>query len=247
MSSFSQKRRLTVKTILFFLLILNIGWFGLLIFNRFLFYNSNEIKGARELGLFCLYFFGILLCLVLSGFELRLINEKKFRILSIETKIDYFARLATFGIAMLLAYVEVNVEIQKIILLCEAILLCCYELIFIAIRNKDIIIIVDWTNKFYNKGKEDKILMIKDNKYNLLVSFYFVSLCILLFFAVGLFEVSIPIIICSIVFCFISIISLFAYMMRVRNKKADVLTFLSAIGIVLVLSMSYFVSIYLLH
>ena len=36
-------------------------------------------------------------------------------------------------------------------------------------------------------------------------------------------------------------------MMRVRNKKADVLTFLSAIGIVLVLSMSYFVSIYLFH
>lgn len=166
MKRFEEKARFSASGIFIILLLLNVFWYGLLIFNRFEFANTEEIQGAEEFGLFCAYFFALLLCIVLSGFELRLIDEHRHRVYNMEAKIDYFLRLATFGLSMLLAAVGVTVKNQIIAMVCELVLLSTYELIFIVLLSKRKEVIIDWTNRFYIRySKEQKAENAPTNDY----------------------------------------------------------------------------------
>lgn len=244
MKSFNDKTKFNVKGIYLILLMLNTFWFGLLIFNRLNFANSDTVQGAKEFGLFCLYFFSLLTCIILSGFELRLINENKHRVFKIEAKVDYFVRLTTFGLSMLLAALNLSVKNQIIAMLCEFAMLTMYELIFIVLRCKEKVIIVDWTNKFYisrsnENSSVNNVVKHSEVKLNIFKSIYFIGLIILTFFAVGI--VAIPI------WSIIIIISFYAtgvFLLIFYKIGCKLLPILSGIGTIIVLAASYFVSIY---
>lgn len=251
MKRFEEKARFSASGIFIILLILNVFWYGLLIFNRFEFANTEEIQGAKEFGLFCAYFFALLLCIVLSGFELRLIDEHRHRVYNMEAKIDYFLRLATFGLSMLLAAVGVTVKNQIIAMVCELVLLSTYELIFIVLLSKQKEVIIDWTNRFYIRySKEQKAENAPTNvndpdknfaavKLNILRTIYFVSLIILTFFAVGIFEVHIGVLVSACVLYAIGVVLLSLY-----KVGKNLLASLSGVGTLVILTASYFVSIY---
>ena len=245
MKKFAEKRRYPTYCIFLFLLGIDILWFGMLIFNRFFFAEGADgINGARQLGLFCIYFFSILLCIVLSGFELRLIDENRKRAIGVGTKIDCLARFGTFGSAMLLAALKVAVKDQIIAMACEFVLMAASECVLFVVLHRGEKVIIDWTNAFYQK--RDCTKSEADVRYNCYLSFYFITVCGMIVFAIGFVAVPVWCIVGLAVLCAVSIVLLHLYLYRTRGEK-NVLAIVGSGMVVPILTASYFICIYFLN
>ena len=118
-----------------------------------------------------------------------------------------------------------------------------YEIAYMFSRGQNEVIIVDWTNRFFIASDSTRRVQItrdSDTKENILISAYFITLVATVFFAIGFFRIPIWCIILIITSHVIAVIGLMAY-----KKIKNVLAIFSAVGTILILSASYFVSVYI--
>ncbi|MDR3022101.1 MAG: hypothetical protein LBU60_05475 [Clostridiales bacterium] len=156
MGSFKDKKRYSLLQIVIRIIIINLLFFTNLFINRLVFGDSldEDVEGILALYFF-LYFLLVLVFIVLSGFETRLINPNKKRVLNVEGKLDWYFKMVCFGVLMLIAFTSNNNMKTQLTFLGVAffisILFQCF--IYFYYRHKIPTVIVDWTD--WHRLKDD--------------------------------------------------------------------------------------------
>jgi hypothetical protein len=156
-TKFENKKRYSLAQILLRILAVNVLFFSNLITNRVVFGDigtEGDMDGIAALYFF-LYFLLVLALFVLSGFEIRLLNNDRKRALHIENKVDYFYKIGCFGMTLLIGFVSNNDKTAQLVFLITAfVLIVLFDmLIFLVYRKKIDKIVIDWTDSYRDKSK----------------------------------------------------------------------------------------------